>query len=353
MKSTSGTHFVALDHLRALATFMVFVWHFAGPAATPQSPPFPPLTILSQGYTGVAVFMTLSGFLFARLLEGKTIYYAKFLWNRALRLLPLLITVFAMQGIILAAQGFPLAPYLRDLLQGVVRPCWPNGGWSIAVELHFYLLLPLILWLFHRYKSSLYWILFATILCRLMLWAWAGEVQRLAYFTLVGRLDQFLLGVQATRWKITGGTGSVVAALALTTVSVAFYCLEASGGFYNCPSFPSPRVFWAFLPTVEALCYSLIISWYSKLSFSDAGIVSKILSSIGCYSYSLYLLHFFFVEGLRRFCQDYMWPLDNVYIGILTSLLAFAIILPFAWVSYTFIESPWLRLRVPYVRAES
>jgi len=260
MKSTSGMHFVALDHLRALATFMVFVWHFAGPTATPQSPPLPPLTIFSQGYTGVAVFMTLSGFLFARLLEGKTIYYGKFIWNRALRLLPLLITVFAIQGAILAVQGAPLAPYFRDLLQGVLRPCWPNGGWSIAVELHFYLLIPLILWLFRRSTSSLYWILCANILCRVVLWAWAGEIQRLAYLTLAGRLDQFLLGVQATRWRITGGAGSAVAALALITVSVAFYCLEACGVFYNCPSFPSPRVFWVFLPTLEALCYSLIIS---------------------------------------------------------------------------------------------
>jgi len=48
-----------------------------------------------------------------------------------------------------------------------------------------------------------------------------------------------------------------------------------------------------------------------------------------------------------------MWSLDNIYIAILTSLLAFVVVLPFGWASYTFIESPWLRLRVPYVRAVS
>ena len=28
MKSSSGKHYIALDHLRALAAFLVFVWHF-------------------------------------------------------------------------------------------------------------------------------------------------------------------------------------------------------------------------------------------------------------------------------------------------------------------------------------
>jgi peptidoglycan/LPS O-acetylase OafA/YrhL len=29
MKSTGGAHYIGLDHLRALAAFMVFRWHFA------------------------------------------------------------------------------------------------------------------------------------------------------------------------------------------------------------------------------------------------------------------------------------------------------------------------------------
>jgi peptidoglycan/LPS O-acetylase OafA/YrhL len=31
------------------------------------------------------------------------------------------------------------------VVKGFVLPTWPNGGWSIAVELHFYILPPLLL----------------------------------------------------------------------------------------------------------------------------------------------------------------------------------------------------------------
>jgi peptidoglycan/LPS O-acetylase OafA/YrhL len=72
MKSSSGAHFIALDHIRALAAFMVFTWHFIhGPAGdfpvpTGYAPAIFPLSVLDQGHTGVALFMCLSGYLFKK-----------------------------------------------------------------------------------------------------------------------------------------------------------------------------------------------------------------------------------------------------------------------------------------------
>ncbi len=65
MKSSDGHYFQGLDHIRALAAFVVFAWHFvhfneghlAGPLVFP-------LSFLTEGHTGVAIFMTLSGYLF-------------------------------------------------------------------------------------------------------------------------------------------------------------------------------------------------------------------------------------------------------------------------------------------------
>ncbi len=66
MKSCSGAHYIGLDHLRALAAFMVFTWHFThsinGFAVCYDfTPVLPPLALLDEGHTGVALFMTLSG----------------------------------------------------------------------------------------------------------------------------------------------------------------------------------------------------------------------------------------------------------------------------------------------------
>lgn len=60
MKSTSGQHFLALDHVRALAAFMVFTWHFTHssngyPIPFDYVPLVFPFALLDEGHTGVAL----------------------------------------------------------------------------------------------------------------------------------------------------------------------------------------------------------------------------------------------------------------------------------------------------------
>src|SRR3954463_12174096 len=130
MRSTGGLYFSRLDHVRAAAVYLVFVWHFLH--MTPQFPvpygsaPVFPFALLDEGHTGVALFMTLSGYLFAKLLDGKAIDYGAFLFNRALRLLPLLAVVIVLAGY--QAGGDKLAAYARLIAMGIVQPTLPNGG---------------------------------------------------------------------------------------------------------------------------------------------------------------------------------------------------------------------------------
>jgi hypothetical protein len=59
MRSSTGQHFVGLDHVRALAAFMVVVWHFSH-RFTGVPVPFnqaPLLGFLDEGHVGVALFM--------------------------------------------------------------------------------------------------------------------------------------------------------------------------------------------------------------------------------------------------------------------------------------------------------
>jgi len=82
-----------LDHIRALAALMVFSWHFLHfangyPVPFEGAPLIFALALFDEGHTGVALFMTLSGYIFAKLLDGKVIKYYSFLKRRAVRLMP-------------------------------------------------------------------------------------------------------------------------------------------------------------------------------------------------------------------------------------------------------------------------
>ena len=103
MRSSTGAYYVGLDHLRALAALLVFEWHFIHAQAVPFEyvPRFFPAAIIDEGHCGVALFMCLSGYLFAKLLNGKQINYSGFIWNRFVRLAPLLVFVILIAGLAL------------------------------------------------------------------------------------------------------------------------------------------------------------------------------------------------------------------------------------------------------------
>src|SRR6185295_14125585 len=190
MRSSSGAHFIALDHVRALAAFMVFAWHFThGPNGYPVPfdyvPALFPFALLDEGHTGVALFMTLSGYLFAKLLDGKSIDYGAFIWNRALRLLPLLAVVILIAGIKQCANGQRPLSYCYSIAKGVLFPSLPNGGWSITVEFHYYLILPLFLWMLTKSRLWPISIVVAAVALRWFLHHEKGEIQSLAYWTII------------------------------------------------------------------------------------------------------------------------------------------------------------------------
>ena len=107
----------------------------------------------------MALFMTLSGYLFAKLLDRKRINYLDFIWNRLLRLLPLLILVLVLflAGVRDHFDGrLDVMSYLKKIALGIFLPSLPNGTWSITVKLHFYIILPLLLLCARRTNSLLF-----------------------------------------------------------------------------------------------------------------------------------------------------------------------------------------------------
>jgi len=361
MRSSTGQHWIALDHVRALAAFCVFTWHFIHstngyPVALDGAPVIFPLAILDEGHVGVSLFMTLSGYLFAKLLDGKSINYAMFFWNRFLRLAPLMILVVILADIGRAMNGAGTNPwpYLRELILGFVFPMPPlaNGVWSIVVETHFYLVLPLLMKASRRSRAALPLILMAAILSRGLLCAEGVNVQNLSYWTIGGHIDQFLLGILAFRYRAAMRKKHGVALAVATGFALFYTAFDAAGGYYHFADDPRRAVLWILLPTVDGIAFATLIAYYDGSFQPRADGVSGWIARAGAYSYSIYLVHFFFVFRAADLINRHVMDISNFYVACLWSALCFAAMVPIGMLSFRRLEEPFLRLRRPYVLEE-
>lgn len=352
MKSSNGEHCIALDHLRAVAAFMVFTWHFihgatglVGPVQHEFVPTIAPFALLDEGHAGVALFMVLSGYLFATLLMGRTISLGGFYYNRALRLLPLLSIVIVLAALVLKYRwGGDTAEYWRGVLTGPALPTLANGGWSITVEAHFYLLLPMLLALLARNPWHIAGLVCVAIAIRI---AFLSDYM-FAYHTMLGRFDQFAAGMLAATLAVRIRGRHIVAIVAGFALSIAYWMLDRQGGVLDAMTGPVNPA-WMLLPTLEGVCFGVIVAWYATSFRHSRGKVSRAVAACGAASYSMYLLHPFVVFDLAKFARWSLPGATDFYIAILWSALAFAALTPIAWLSYRYIELPFLKLRRPYV----
>lgn len=351
MKSSTGEYFIGLDHVRAFAVLLVYNWHFLhihnGQLA---GPPVFPLSLFTEGHTGVAIFMTLSGYLFAKLLNGKDIDYRAFIWNRIIRLAPLLLFVLTLVGIQQMIRGESLISYIQLLSAGLVRPLLPSGGWSITVEFHFYLILPVLLFAQARWKYALVVALACAVLLRVLIHQEIGQVQSLSYYTIIGRIDQFLLGMLAFEFsKYLRGRHAFICC-AVMLFAVFYWYFDKLGGYYTNGGYPSATPIWIYMPTIEGLVYASIIGWYDTSFKHSTGAISKWVASIGTYSYSIYLLHFFVVWEVANVINWYVCDLSNINTAILFANMSFLLMVPLGYAGYRVIETPALAYRTRYIR---
>lgn len=362
MLSSGGVYVSRLDHLRLLAALLVFVWHFVhfgGDAAwLPFShvPAFPLLSLLEEGHTGVSLFLVLSGFIFMRLAGDKVLDIPGFYYNRLLRVMPLF-AVWCLYYV----QSRELDPVevLVSSLFLLNRGAVPGVGWTVVVELQFYLVFPFLLMFSRRHGTAYLARLLLLALCfRLLLWLQSGTVQHMAYWTLFGRIDQFLLGMMAARLAdlpcLRGRVASVAMFVAgLAVVSAAVHGLNLAGGFYGgAEGYPSRSAYWVVLPTLEGLGYALVVLGYLGLPLNWPGWLDRSFARMGAASYSIYWSHMLIIEvafgllgaaglGGSGFGPALMWGLAVVFPACVL----------FSMASYALIERPFLALRRPYLSA--
>ena len=334
-RTTSGQYWERLDHLRAIAAFMVFTWHFVHtdnvvPASAPSL-----LPLLEEGHMGVSLFMVLSGYLFAKIVHDQRIDFPRFVQARLLRLGPMLLI-----ALLAAYLGQP--KHWFEIPLGLVWPVWKNGCWSVAVELQFYVLLPVLLHAFRRTPLTALAVVAIAMSGRAALWAAHGDLHFFAFHSLLGRIDQFVFGILA--WRLVRGRAiaAPVFALGFGAFLAALYGFDLSGGENGLSDAPV----WIWWPTLEAMGFALLIAWYDGGTWS----LPKPFAFVGKVSYSLYLLHFLFVSGLGRLAHRLLGE-PNVYSMLLLAFPAFVLMLPIAWAAWRFVEMPAMRSRRPYLFA--
>ncbi|OQP66875.1 hypothetical protein A3860_00460 [Niastella vici] len=194
-----------LDGIRAIAALMVIVFHFFGEfKATGLFAVLNKIAVFGQ--TGVSLFFVLSGFLITRILlstKESPGYFVNFYARRALRIFPLYYLFLAIYYILLPLTlntpivSLSLQKYHWLYLQNFAMTFrWPNEGpihfWSLAVEEHFYLFWPLLVYFLSSRKlmvSSVFIIILAFCV-RLLLVKLNYEV---FYFTFC-RIDELAVG---------------------------------------------------------------------------------------------------------------------------------------------------------------
>ena len=157
-KYEASTHrLLTLDVLRALAIVLVLGHHAAlRPTDALRTDFRPPLRFFEVwqlgGWIGVDLFFVLSGFLISGLLFREhqrygQIRFGRFVLRRGLKLYPAFYVLLATTVVVrLFLDPPPLAPVLCELffVQNYGPALWGHT-WSLAVEEHFYLFLPVLL----------------------------------------------------------------------------------------------------------------------------------------------------------------------------------------------------------------
>jgi peptidoglycan/LPS O-acetylase OafA/YrhL len=350
--------FDRIDHLRALAALMVVFWHSTGPWHTPFSGALVPFAIFNEGPTGVSMFCVLSGFILTTIYAERAVTLRTFYQRRMLRILPLLILV-----MLLAFHQTPTWSSLEFLVSflGLSRggfPSFAGPGWTAIIELQFYAIFPFLLIFAAKYGTRyLVALIGAFVALRFVVWLPADQsVQQLSYYSIFGRMDQFLAGM-VTAYFVKGYKERIKEtkySVALFTLGVGavilfFRWFDMSGGFMNFGGepFPSKSWFWVVMPTIEAILYSTILAGYLFLPSSPVtNSLSKSASYLGRISYSLYLTHVLVVFAAFSLATKlHIYPTNWSGSVIFFAFVVLPATIALSTVTYWLIERPFMELR--------
>lgn len=343
----------ALDGIRGLAALMVMFFHYwqsGGWAGVHMMARLGKASIAGQ--TGVDLFFVLSGFLITRIListRTSTHYFTYFYVRRALRILPLyylfLVLFLLVKPLVGEGVYHPIHEtwwywvYLQNVpLTFPGFHAWgPVHYWSLAVEEHFYLVWPLVVYWVppRRLVAASCAFIAAAVACRA--WFVFGLHLQVFYFTLC-RVDALALGTLLAaleaRQGLTLMRRGFAWVLGLGAVGLVFVWLHWSG---------------SAAPVLETVKYTMVGLVFASLIglavvYGEAGWTRLLLLNspilfMGRISYGLYVYHqmcFALVKhapGMEAASAWVRFP------------CSFSLAVAVSWISFRLIELPVLKLK--------
>lgn len=361
-----------LDAVRGIAILLILIWHYGcigiGAGAHPLLSGA--LHFFAWSWSGVDLFFVLSGFLIGKiLLENRDAanYFQVFYVRRCCRILPaywLVLAAFAILSITgtagrlpntswLFAHPFPLWSYLLFIQNifvvktGLFGPHWLSVTWSLAIEEQFYLFLPLLI-RFVSKKSLPYWLLGLIALAPItrlaiyLIYAPHVDLPRIAL--LPCKWDGLLLGAMAAcffrnslAWeKLERNTGILIGALLVfgSLTGIILWKFGRDSALMTVAGF-----------TVLALFYLsfMLLALISKGPRFQFLFNNRSLIFLGIHSYGIYLFH----QIISGLCHGYLAdraPSISNHQQFFIAVLALALTILTAWISWNIMEKPFIRL---------
>ena len=368
MKSANYRYIPALDHLRGFAAILVLFFHGGHFIAhkisygAPYDPsnwikaanPFSALVI--EGHTAVSLFFVLSGFVFTVGAIGKKLDYFGFYRNRILRTYPLFL-FFLCLGILIYPENFNIAGLLKSVFFLANSDSAIDGGaftfvfWSVAVEWHFYLLFPALIWLVQKKGwGSMLVIIFIFFVIRLIAYFQDISMREISYWSIVGRIDQFIIGMLAglfyqSKFKASASFDCLAIVGLIIILSALYVFNQFGGGGLN-------NHVWIYWTTIEAGAWAVFVLGYLSITRHYPVVISRTFIAIGTISYSIYLTHFVVLDFFMRNDFDTIISIESPLATAATNIFLFImpIVIVCSIFTYYCIEKPFLQRRKDYIK---
>ena len=359
MRSNNLPYEPRLDHLRFFAALIVFlfhVYHFYYLNWKPH-PDNAWLGLLVEGHTGVSLFFVLSGFIFMQIaLHSDHLHYRRFMGNRFLRIAPLFLVIFFI-AISVGRDSFKGYYLFYTLFSNLGEA--PTSGtfitgaaWTISIEFTFYLIFPFIA-RFFKEQGYGYMLRLLTLMVLIKFASFYASERstHMFYSTLIGRLDQFLMGMLFARIYIDYGKRLAHWAWPLLLLATA---IVYANSFIQARSFSffleNPKqFFWITWSLQESLGWALFVVAYMLMPLQIPSALDRTMCRLGEVSYSFYLLHGMVIFLVFKTLGPLHWFEREQLNALVNATILFVLVWLVAQISYHTIERPFLMMRKRYV----